>query len=91
MKAAALVLLTPLFATPASSHCFSVWNYPTPQHCGGVYNRASHEWYVEIVPPIRDERSPQDIKDQAEHDAAVAAHHNEINFLMSLQPKEEGK
>jgi hypothetical protein len=46
-----------LIAQPAQAHCFSVWNYPTPQHCGSkiMAHRASEDksWYVEItsVPP----------------------------------------
>ena len=69
--------------TPAEARCFSVWNYPTPQHCGGVYNRTPHNWHVELIlPPPKDERSEQDIRHQAEHDEAVKNQHGEINFLM---------
>lgn len=45
----------------ADAHCYRVWHYPTPQHCG-IAHRASeqsHDWYVEIVlpePPL-DERA----------------------------------
>ena len=92
MRRAALALAFVLAASPASPHCYSVWHYPTPQHCGGVYARAPRTWYVEITkpPPVeKDERSPQDIADQAEHDKAVADHHSEINIqLMILHAKE---
>jgi hypothetical protein len=34
------VVLT-LWVSPASAHCYSVWRYPYPQHCGGVYTRTT--------------------------------------------------
>jgi hypothetical protein len=92
---AALALCVLSLATPASSHCFSVWRYPTPQHCGVGVKQPDHSWFVEVVPPapppapVRDERSPQDIKDQADHDAALAIHHDELNFLMSILQMQE--
>lgn len=30
----ALALALLLAAEPASAHCYSVWKYPRPQHCG---------------------------------------------------------
>ena len=50
----------------------------------------AHDWTVEItkMPPLPpdppDARSPQDIQDQAEHDAAVAGHKDELNKLLHL-------
>ena len=87
MRALALTALMAVSA-PADARCYSVWNYPTPQHCGGIYSRSPHNWSVELVlPPPKDERSPQDIADQAEHDEAVKNHHGEINFLMGVLRK----
>lgn len=31
-----LIILTLLIASPASAHCYTVWRYKTPQHCGVV-------------------------------------------------------
>lgn len=99
MRAAALALsscvLAVVAAAPASSfaRCYSIWKYPWAQSCG-VHNPVKERnWYVEVTappPPVRDERSPQDIADQKEHDEAVKAHHDEINFLMSVLKNEEG-
>ena len=36
----ALVLLVAT-VHPAQSHCYRVWHYNVPQHCGGVYARTS--------------------------------------------------
>ena len=85
--AAALALL--VWATgPASPHCYSVWKYPTPQHCGsGVMRQLGHNWYVEITappPPEKDERTPQDIEDQAEHDRAIKDKRQELIFQLEL-------
>lgn len=95
MRAAALALfLAPGLTASASSHCYSVWNFPTPQHCGAKVMRdrsKDHSWYVEIVPPVppvRDERTPEQIRDQEEHDAAVAGHKDELNELLR-QAREE--
>jgi hypothetical protein len=40
MQKLALLLII-VIADPASAHCYRVWNYPTPQHCGGVYARVA--------------------------------------------------
>lgn len=88
---AALALVF-LWAAPASSHCFSEWRYPWPQNCGAAAPAPKDKsWYVEITQthPVKDERSPQDIADQKEHDAAVAFHKDEINFLMSVLKAQE--
>jgi hypothetical protein len=60
-------------------HRFSVWKYPYPQRCH-VEAKTSHDWYVELVatPP-----APAPDPDQAEHDAAVAAHKDELNWLLT--------
>lgn len=94
MRAAALALLAALIAAPASfaySHCYSIWKNPWPQHCG--VKSPPHNWYVELVtppPPVRDERTPQDIADQAEHDAAVTANHDELNTRLKLLQAQKG-
>ena len=51
MKLAILLLLwIPL---PANAHCYSIWHYPRPQHCGSkiMVKRANNDkiWYVEIT------------------------------------------
>lgn len=56
----ALVLLLAAAAQPAQSHCYSVWRYPTPQHCGITYARVASVRMVAAnsdsvpVPPVRD-------------------------------------
>jgi hypothetical protein len=40
MRTIAVIVLT-LWVTPLHAHCYSVWKYPTPQHCTGVYARAA--------------------------------------------------
>lgn len=47
-------------------------------------------WTVEITvpPPVKDERTIEQIRDQEEHDAAVAAHKDELNELLR-QAREE--
>jgi hypothetical protein len=69
-------------------HRFSVWKYPAPQRCR-VFKQMRAEaplpqdrsWSVELtaVPPL----GSQDEADQAEHDAAVAAHKDELNRLLN--------
>ena len=36
MTRLAVVLLVALTPAAASAHCFSIWRYKTPQHCGYV-------------------------------------------------------
>lgn len=92
---AALILTT----TPAQarSHCFSHWYYPWPQHCGVV--QVEQKRYVEVATsPLqekmnelnhqqnqqKDLRTPSQIQDQADHDAAIAAHKDELNHALHL-------
>ena len=85
--AAALVLLS--YQTPASPHCYSIWKYPQPQRCGAP----SHNWYVEVVeqptPPEKDLRSDQDKAAQAEHDAAMKTHHEDLKLRLELLRSKE--
>jgi hypothetical protein len=88
-------------AQPAQAHCYSVWNYPTAQHCGSklIAHRASEakNWNVEITatPPVEpfapdsDQRTPEQIQDQQDHDAAVEPRKAEINRLMTILHAEE--
>ena len=90
-------------AAPAFAHCYSVWRYPWPQRCGAVSHVVFHapkedkSYFVEITaPPVPlpaieqiDQRTPEQIADQKEHDAAVAAHKGEINKAMILLHAEE--
>jgi hypothetical protein len=48
-----LAIAALLIAQPAHAHCYSVWSYPWPQHCGGIHARTSKAYYVEItkIPP----------------------------------------
>lgn len=55
------------------------------------------DWYVEITkvpltpPEEKDERTPAQIADQAEHDTAMAVHHDELKALLEiLRTREEG-
>ena len=41
MKTALTLALVLVAAQPAHAHCFRVWKYKTPQHCGGIYARAA--------------------------------------------------
>lgn len=52
----------------------------------------SKVWYVEVTkPPPADRRSPQDIADQSEHDAAVRAYRDVLNEqLLDIRAHEEG-
>ena len=107
-----LIIAALLIAQPANAHCYSVWNYPTPQHCGGVHARASKDYYVEItkippesiplpavepVPPAiepvtpaeADQRTPEQIQDSLDHDAAVARRKTDINKLMLILHAQE--
>ena len=88
---AALTAATFLVVSPAHAcHRFSVWKYPFPQRCAVTRVQAApedHSWFVEIgaeADPASDERTPDQIADQREHDAAVASHKDEINGLMEV-------
>lgn len=88
---AALTAATFLVVSPAHAcHRFSVWKYPFPQRCAVAQVQAVQEdrsWFVEIqAPPPAGaaSRTPEQEADQREHDAAVAAHKDEINDLMSI-------
>lgn len=53
----------------------------------------SKVWYVEVTkePPVADRRSPKDIVDQAEHDAAVQAYKAELNAKLAvIRAQEDG-
>jgi hypothetical protein len=96
---------------PAHAHCYSVWNYPTPQKCGSkiIAHRASEakSWFVEItavpaettpllpapqpITPDSDQRTPEQIQDQQDHDQAVEARKADINRLMTILHAEEDK
>jgi hypothetical protein len=83
---AALTAATFLVVSPAHAcHRFSVWKYPFPQRCAVAQVQVDRSWFVEITaaPPVS-ERTPEQEADQREHDAAVAAHKDEINDLMSI-------
>jgi hypothetical protein len=74
----ALAILLASGSEAAACHRFSVWKYPYPQRCRVV---ASHDWFVELV-KIPTEPGAPDL-DQQEHDDAVAAHKEELNWLLS--------
>lgn len=94
-----LALSLLLVATaPAFPHCFSVWRYPWAQRCGGnAVKKPDRTWFVEVVkpPPLPipgDPRTEEQIRDQIGHDAAVAAHKDELNELLrELSAEEEMK
>jgi hypothetical protein len=84
-----------LAANPAlACHRFHVWRYPYPQRCQVahvVYHAPEKkDYYVEIVEtkPIKpqepDLRTPEQIQESKEHDAAMVKYHDEINALMHL-------
>jgi hypothetical protein len=52
----AIAVIAVAIAGPADAHCYSVWNYPTPQHCGGLYARRHipPPSALAALPPIRD-------------------------------------
>lgn len=90
---AALTAATFLVVSPAHAcHRFSVWKYPFPQRCV-VAQQVDRSWFVEIGVPAEaapvDERTPEQIADQREHDAAVASHKDEINGLMEVLKQNE--
>jgi hypothetical protein len=65
MRTFAVIALT-LWVTSASAHCYSVWRYPTPQHCNtGVYARAASKpllaYYTRDVPAPPDRPDRMDI------------------------------
>lgn len=83
---AALTAATFLVVSPAHAcHRFSVWKFPYPQRCAVAQVQVDRSWFVEItaVPPVS-ARTPEQEADQREHDAAVAAHKDEINDLMQV-------
>jgi hypothetical protein len=62
MRTFAVIVFT-LWVTPLhAQHCYSIWKYPTPQHCNGVYARAASQpllaSYIRDVPtpPYRPDR-----------------------------------
>lgn len=95
MAAALAATIVALLSGPASSHCFSKWNYPWAQRCSkDDPPKKDKTWFVEITqPPLAaisgDRRTEQEIKDQIEHDAAVAAHKDELNELLRQQQEKE--
>ena len=56
MKAALVVLPLVAMAQPAHSHCYSVWHYNVPQHCGRSYIRVAQEHVPD--PDPRDVSTP---------------------------------
>lgn len=87
MRAGLIVLAAALMVSPAQAcHRFSVWKYPFPQRCAVAQVQVDHSWFVEIGAEADqvDERTPEQIADQREHDAAVASHKGEINDLMQV-------
>ena len=54
----------------------------------GAVQQDDRSWFVEIgvaeAAPVADERTPEQLADQREHDEAVAAHKDEINDLMQV-------
>jgi hypothetical protein len=92
-----LVALTGVVVTSAQAcHRFSHWYYPWRQRCEVasrvVYHPPAH--YVEVAaqsvvtPPEKpqeiDQRTPEQIQEAKEHDAAVRKFHDEINALQHL-------
>ena len=90
MRAGLIALATaiPLVVSPAQAcHRFSVWKYPFPQRCAVARVQEDRSWFVEIgaeAAPVAEERTPEQLADQREHDGAVASHKGEINDLMSV-------
>ena len=91
MKRLTLCLAFVAYASSADAACrlYSVWRYPFPQPCGGIHAEQRRDPPDAPLPPEKDERTPADIRDQAEHDAAVQAHHSELNFLLEILKREE--
>lgn len=87
MRAGLIVVAAALMVSPAQAcHRFSVWKYPFPQRCA-VAQQVDRSWFVEIgaeAAPVADERTPEQIADQRDHDEALAAHRDEINDLMKV-------
>jgi hypothetical protein len=48
----AIAVIAIAIAGPADAHCYSIWNYKTPQHCGGLYARRTPP--VAVTPPIKE-------------------------------------
>ena len=66
---AAIVAILVAYALPADARCHRIWNYPWPQHCGGVYARVTQEHVSNPVagplpgPPVRDLRDDLPLPD----------------------------
>lgn len=95
-RALALASVLLLMASPlAFAHCFSIWNFHWRQpgcsvHAPPAPPRKDGEWFVEITtPPPVDERTPDEIAEQQQHDEAVAEHHDQINRLMRILRDEQ--
>lgn len=65
-----LVALQLSIVSTANAHCYSIWNYPTPQRCGIAARGTDpndHSWYVEITklpPDIEREVGIEKLKEQ---------------------------
>lgn len=103
----AIALVVAFLATPASAYhcpqgqlyrvrmakCVSLASPLAFAYEGHRVVADNKVWYVEVtkIPPAADRRSEQDIRDQAEHDAAVAAYRDQLNAQLSaIKAKEEG-
>lgn len=89
MRAGLIVVVAALMVSPAQAcHRFSVWKYPFPQRCAVArVQQEDRSWFVDIgaeADPAPDARTPEQIADQREHDAAVASRKDEINDLMEV-------
>jgi hypothetical protein len=80
-----------LVANPVEARCHAIWHYPWAQKCYIAPPVRQHRfisdpmlYYVEITkpPPEQDQRTPEQITDQAEHDAAMTDQKKQLNFLL---------
>jgi hypothetical protein len=88
------ILITALLiAVPAQAHCYSVWSYPWPQKCHTTTLTPKNNYYVEITSPppdpqpaspAVDQRTPEQMQEQIDHDIAVQMHKSDINKLMII-------
>jgi hypothetical protein len=94
MAVALLLSTTPAYA--AACHRYSIWHFPQPQSCG-LRAVTQKVWYVELKPEqlqpsTADSRTPAEIEEQSEYDAAIVAHRHELDQALSnlaLQKAEE--
>jgi hypothetical protein len=85
-----LLTLGVMVSSPAAAHCYAIWHYPYPQHCGGSYVR--HQIRASIY-RVRSDPAPRvlvlNVHNNVGMNFKLPALNDDLAWDMPLETKEQ--